>query len=60
MIYHAWPLEESLTHEAMTHVERALEMYLGKRWPLKASVEAELQNTINVIRNAQERDALLD
>ena len=56
----SWPLEETLSVEGMEHVARALETYLGKRWPLKASVEAELQNTINVIRNAQERDALLD
>ena len=55
MIYRHWPLEESLTHEAMAHVARALEMYLGKRWPLKEHVEAELRNTMNAIRSTLER-----
>lgn len=55
MIYQPWPLEETLTHEAMAHVERALEMYLGKHWPLKEHVEAELRNTMNVIHSCLER-----
>jgi hypothetical protein len=53
--YLAWPLEESLTHTAMLHVERALEAYLGKRWPLPEGVEAELLNTRNAIHNMLER-----
>ena len=53
--YLTWPLEESLTHDAMAHVACALETYLGKHWPLKEHVEAELRNTMNAIHSALER-----
>ena len=53
--YLIWPLEESLTHTAMLHIERAIGMYLSKGWPIPATIEAELINTKNAIHNMLER-----
>ena len=53
--YVTWPLEESLSLKTMEHVERALEAYLGKHYPLSETVEAELRNTLNAIHSTLER-----
>jgi hypothetical protein len=56
--FYTWPLEESLSHEAMRRVAVAIALYLGKKWPMPAYVQNELENTLSVIESTLERETV--